>query len=92
MQFPRISVSQDLTSDTQNKTSTSGFLKKVKLKFKKKRNSGLNDVIEGFFSKKEEKVSLKVAQMNQMSVQLINNIAIHPYMFLKDSENVWGKN
>ena len=29
---------------------------------------GLNDVIEGFFSKTEEKMSLKVAQMNLMSV------------------------
>ena len=55
----------------QNKANTSGFLKKVKLKKYKLpffKNSGLNDVIEGFFLKTEKKMFLKVAQMNLMSV------------------------
>ena len=32
-----------------------------------------------FFSKAKERMSLKVAQMNLMSVYLINNIAIHVF-------------
>ena len=72
MQFSQISVSQNLNIIHRNKANTSVFLKKVTLKKHKLllfKNGGLNDVIEDFFfSKTEEKMFQKVAQMNLMSV------------------------
>ena len=55
----------------QIKTNPSCFLKKVKLNKSKLppfKDGGLNDVIEDFFSKTEEKISLKIVKINLMSV------------------------
>ena len=58
MQFSHISVSQNLTSYPSEYKQT--FFK----------NDSVNDVIEGFFffSKAQEKMSLKIARMNLISV------------------------